>query len=183
MADIAQKVNTLLEQFGVKRPPVPVDQITKQLGLILCALPGEDDISGAIMRKDGRTVIAVNPAHHSNRQRFTIAHELGHYFMHEQLLEHVDQNFRVAWRKANPSGGVNWIEVEANRFAAELLIPTNFLTHDLDSLDSIDIRTVAVLANRYGVSKDAMKFRLTNLGILGLTDGDSSDNTVKITIE
>jgi Zn-dependent peptidase ImmA (M78 family) len=56
------------------------------------------------------------------------------------------------------------------RFSAELLIPTKFLTHDLDSLDSIDIRTVAVLANRYGVSKDAMKFRLTNLGILGLAD-------------
>jgi|HubBroStandDraft_4_1064222.scaffolds.fasta_scaffold171682_2 Zn-dependent peptidase ImmA (M78 family) len=181
MADIAEKVKALLEQFGVKRPPVPVEQITKQLGLILCALPGDDDISGAIIRKDGRTVIAVNPAHHSNRQRFTIAHELGHYSMHEQLLEHVDQNFRVAWRKADPAGGVNWIEVEANRFAAELLIPTDFLTHDLDTLKSIDIRTVAVLANRYGVSKDAMKFRLTNLGILGLTDRDN-DDTIKIEI-
>jgi Zn-dependent peptidase ImmA (M78 family) len=170
MADIAQKVSDLLEQFGITRPPVPVEHIPKKLGLILCPLPAEDDISGAIIRKDGRTVIAVNPAHHSNRQRFTIAHELGHYFLHEHLLEHVDQNFRVAWRKANAQSGVNWSEVEANRFAAELLIPTKFLMHDLDSLDSIDIRTVAVLANRYGVSKDAMKFRLTNLGILGLAD-------------
>ena len=114
------------------------------------------------------SVIAVNPAQHSNRQRFTIAHELGHYFLHKDLGEHVDQNFRVAWRKADSSAGVNWIEIEANRFAAELLIPTRFLKSDLDSLDSIDIRTVAVLASRYGVSKDAMKFRLTNLGILGI---------------
>ncbi len=170
MADIPQRVDDLLEQFGVKRPPVPVENITKKLGLLLCPLPAEDDISGAIIRKDGRTVIAVNPAHHSNRQRFTIAHELGHFFLHEHLGEHVDQNFRVAWRKASASSGVNWIEIEANRFAAELLIPTKFLKRDLDSLESIDIRTVAVLANRYGVSKDAMKFRLTNLGILGLAD-------------
>lgn len=170
MADISQKVDYLLERFGVKRPPVPVESITKKLGVILCPLPAEDEISGAIIRKDGRTVIAVNPAHHSNRQRFTIAHELGHLFLHEQLGEHVDQNFRVAWRKASSLSGVNWVEIEANRFAAELLIPTKFLKRDLDSLESIDIRTVAVLANRYGVSKDAMKFRLTNLGILGLAD-------------
>jgi len=173
MADIAGCVERLLDRFHIDRPPVPVDQIAKKLGVLLCPLPAgaEDDISGAIVRKDNHVVIAVNPAHHSNRQRFTIAHELGHYFLHEaQVQEHVDQRFSVAWRKADPSGGVDWLEVEANRFAAELLIPTKFLTRDLDSLDEIERHTIAVLASRYRVSKDAMKFRLTNLGIIGLNE-------------
>lgn len=173
MADINGRVQELLDRCHVVRPPVPVDRIAKKLGILLCPLPAsaDDEISGAIVRKNDRVVIAVNPAHHSNRQRFTIAHELGHYFLHEsQVYEHVDQRFSVAWRKVDPSGGIDWLEVEANRFAAELLIPTKFLTNDLDSLQEIDRHTIAVLASRYEVSKDAMKFRLTNLGIIGLNE-------------
>ncbi len=168
MADkIVSKVEELLGRFGVRRPPVAVDKIAKKLGLILCPLPADDDISGAIIRKDGRVVIAINPAHHINRQRFTIAHELGHYFFHEGLEQHVDQNFRVAWRNADSSKAINWSEIEANRFAAELLMPTHFLQADLESLEEIDKRTVALLAKKYVVSPEAMKIRLSQFGILG----------------
>src|SRR6202166_665518 len=166
MADkITDTVETLLQRFEVRRPPVPVDKIAKTLNLLLAALPADDEISGAIVRKDGRVVIVVNPAHHINRQRFTIAHELGHYFLHEGLEEHVDENFRVAWRNADSSKAINWIEIEANRFAAELLMPTRFLELDLNSLENIDKRTVALLATKYIVSPEAMKIRLSQLGI------------------
>lgn len=164
---IENKVQELLSTFDVRRPPVAVDKIARKLNLLLCPLPADDEISGAIIRKDGHVVIAVNPAHHINRQRFTIAHELGHYFFHEGLEEHVDQNFRVAWRNANSSKAINWAEVEANRFAAELLMPTIFLQNDLESLDAIDKRTVLLLAKKYVVSPEAMKIRLSQLGITG----------------
>jgi len=169
MADkIAEKVEELLRRFNIRRPPVPVDKITKKLKLLLYPLPADDEISGAIIRKAGqRVIIAVNPAHHINRRRFTIAHELGHYFLHEGLEEHVDENFRVAWRNADSSKAINWIEIQANRFAAELLMPTRFLETDLDSLENIDKRTVALLATKYIVSPEAMKIRLSQLGILG----------------
>jgi Zn-dependent peptidase ImmA (M78 family) len=163
---ISSKVEELLYRFNIRRPPVPVRQVAKKLGLLLAALPANDDISGAIIRKNGRVVIAVNTSQHSNRQRFTIAHELAHYFFHEGLEEHVDQNFRVAWRNSESSKAINWVEIEANRFAADLLMPFEFLKKDLDALDRMDRRTVALLASRYGVSAEAMKFRLTNLGIL-----------------
>jgi Zn-dependent peptidase ImmA (M78 family) len=165
--EIDKKVSQLLRQFRVRRPPVPVDQIAKKLGLLLVQLPAEDEISGAIIRKDDHVIIAVNPTHHMNRQRFTIAHELGHYFLHQGLLEHVDENFRIAWRNADSSKAVNWPEIEANRFAAELLMPTEFLRSDLDSLAGISKRSVALLARAYAVSSEAMKIRLTNLGITG----------------
>ena len=169
MADrITEKVDELLNLLNIRRPPVPVDKLTKKLKLLLYSLPGDHEISGAIIRKTGqRVIIAVNPAHHINRQRFTIAHELGHYFLHEGLEEHVDENFRVAWRNADSSKAINWIEIEANRFAAELLMPTRFLELDLNSLENIDKRTVALLATKYIVSPEAMKIRLSQLGILG----------------
>lgn len=165
MPDIGETVIALLHRFRVRHPPVPVDQIAKKLGLLLVQLPAGDDISGAIIRDAGQAIIAVNPTHHINRQRFTIAHELGHYFLHEGVGEHVDQNFRVAWRNTDSSKAVNWLEIEANRFAAELLMPTQFLRRDLDSLQDISKRSVALLARAYAVSPEAMKIRLTNLGI------------------
>jgi Zn-dependent peptidase ImmA (M78 family) len=165
--EIAKTVVTLLQKFDVRRPPVPVDKLVKKLGLLLAPLPADDEISGAIIRKDGRVVIAVNPAHHINRQRFTIAHELGHYFLHEGLETHVDQNFRVAWRNAESSKAIDWNEIQANRFAAELLMPTSFMLKDLDSLEAVDRHAVALLATKYVVSPDAMKIRLSQLGIIG----------------
>jgi Zn-dependent peptidase ImmA (M78 family) len=164
---ISKTVEKLLMTFDVRRPPVPVDKLTKKLGLLLAPLPADDEISGAIIRKDGRVVIAVNPAHHINRQRFTVTHELGHYFLHEGLETHVDQNFRVAWRNAESSKAIDWTEIQANRFAAELLMPTSFMLKDLDSLETIDKHTVALLAAKYVVSPDAMKIRLSQLGIIG----------------
>src|SRR5437764_12493286 len=94
-----ETVARLLQESQVKTPPVPVERLAKKEGILLCPLPGSDEISGALIRKQGRAIIAVNPAHHENRQRFTIAHELGHYFLHERLEEHIDEgSFRVSWR-------------------------------------------------------------------------------------
>jgi Zn-dependent peptidase ImmA (M78 family) len=164
---IEDKVEELLGGIVCKRPPVPVDKIAKKMGILLRDLPGDHDISGAIIRKDAHVVIAVNPAHHLNRKRFTVAHELGHFFFHEGLEEHVDQNFRVAWRNADSSRAINWTEVEANRFAAHLLIPTKFRQHDLDNLQTLNARTLIRLAQRYVVSTEAMKIRLSQFGITG----------------
>ncbi len=164
---ISDTVDGLLAKFNVRHPPVPVEKIAKKLNIILASLPGDDEISGAIVRRDGRVVIAVNPAHHINRQRFTIGHELGHYFLHEGLEQHVDENFRVAWRNSDSSKAINWVEIQANRFSAELLMPTSFLQADLNALEAIDKRTVALLAAKYIVSPEAMKIRLSQLGILG----------------
>jgi len=113
-------------------------------------------------------VIAINPSHHANRQRFTIAHELGHFFFHSGIAEHVDRDFRINWRRVEESAsGVNWEEITANRFAAELLMPTRFMKSDLDKIPTVDKRTVTLFALRHKVSPEAMKIRLSNLGIVG----------------
>jgi Zn-dependent peptidase ImmA (M78 family) len=166
--DVPRRVEELLQQFRIQGPPVPVDKIAKKLGILICQLPAEGEISGALVRKDGHVVIAVNPTHHANRQRFTIAHELGHFFFHAGMEEHVDRDFRVSWRRiADSPPAVDWQEVTANRFAAELLIPTRFMKSDLDTIGEVNKRVVTLFALRYKVSQEAMKIRLSNLGIVG----------------
>ncbi len=156
----------LIAKHRISEPPVPVDKIAKSEGLILCSLPATEDISGAIVYKDGHWIIAVNPAHHPNRQRFTIAHELGHYCLDHKLREHVNQDFRVAWRNRDSSKAIDWLEVAANNFAAELLIPEEFLKTDLNKLKQLNKAVIKLLARRYRVSPLAMEIRLANLGII-----------------
>lgn len=164
--EITQKAEELLHKNKVQDAPVPIEKIVKGLQVLLCPLPAPDDVSGAIIRKDGFAVIAVNPNHHPNRQRFTIAHELGHLLFHEGTLEHVDQNFRVNWRNSESSKAVNWDEIKANRFAAEILMPRDFLRKDLDEVPDLNSESIAQLAKKYEVSPRAMKIRLASLGLI-----------------
>ena len=132
-------------------------------------LPANDDIFGAIMRKGGDVIIAVNPNQHLHRQRFTLGHELGHYFCHfrdQDELEHVDGDFRVHWRNSASSEGVNWIEIEANRFAASLLMPEMLLRSDVESCSALNRDVIQHLALLYKVSRLAMHYRLIHLGLL-----------------
>lgn len=163
--EIRDSVEQLLKQRKVRRPPVPVERIAEGLGLAIRYTPADEELSGAIIRTHKEVVIGVNSRHHSNRRRFTIAHELGHYRLHSGVEVHVDEDFRVNLRDEESSKGVNWEEVEANRFAAELLMPTKFLLRDVEKFRGIDAGAIQVLARRYKVSAEAMEIRLANLGL------------------
>jgi len=160
-------VDKILVDCHITHAPVPVDQIAKLLGIVIRESPADDDISGALIRadQDSPIIIALNEMHHPNRKRFTIAHELGHLVLHKGDSIHVDQNVRVNWRNQESSSGVNWKEVEANRFAAALLMPTQFLTRDIETVDLDDADGVSKLARRYKVSEQAMRNRLVNIGV------------------
>jgi Zn-dependent peptidase ImmA (M78 family) len=164
----------VLKECKIKKPPVPVQDIARSYGIEICELRGSTDIFGAILRTNKKVLIAINPAQHPNRQRFTIAHELGHYFCHPNEAEHVDRDFRISWRNLDSSKGVNWKEIEANRFAAALLVPEEFLQRDLTRVSHFDQSTITHLASRYKVSPVAMKFRLVNLGLIAAEFGGAA---------
>jgi Zn-dependent peptidase ImmA (M78 family) len=164
-----QKKNSkeVLRECGINARPVPLEAILRHYNIQQVELPASGDIFGALVRRNDRTVIAVNPNQHPNRQRFTIAHELGHFFRHPaEVMEYVDTDFRVIWRNTASSAGVDWKEIEANRFAANLLMPEDMLRQDLDHYGVVDRSTMQHLASIYKVSRLAMQFRLINLGIL-----------------
>jgi Zn-dependent peptidase ImmA (M78 family) len=106
-------------------------------------------------------IVGVNSLHAPNRQRFTLAHEIGHVVLHRHILEgavHVD---RVLLRDRNSSTGTDQLEIQANAFASELLMPTDILENALGGRQVVldDDADVAALAKKFRVSESAMRFR------------------------
>lgn len=164
---IRENVEALLRQHRIKKAPVPVEKIAERLGLDVRYAPFDGELSGALVRNDGECYIGVNSLHSPNRRRFTIAHELGHYLLHEGVKQHLDNDFRVNWRDDKSSKAVNPEEMEANRFAAELLMPAEFLVRDIERIENFDSESaINLLARRYRVSREAMKIRLGNFGFI-----------------
>lgn len=170
---IRKLVEQLLEAHDIEVAPVPIEEVAPSLGIRVQYEPAEDELSGFLLRDLSRqkAIIGVNDRHSKNRQRFTIAHELGHYLLHEQEKLHVDRRFQIQLRNGNSSKGESEEEKEANLFAAELLMPVSFIRRDLAEVEGLDLEddaTVSVLAEKYGVSTQAITFRLAYLGYLQL---------------
>lgn len=178
MAVRRKRIRRLVEQFldenGIDRPPVPVERIAQSRGLLVRRQSVDDsDISGFLFRQGTDVIIGVNSAHPRVRQRFTIAHELGHFLLHAAGSDdiHVDRRFEVKFRDDLSSQGIDSDEREANHFAAELLMPQRFIERelrDVGEMDLVDDYFLRKLARRYSVSTQAMLFRLANLGFVSL---------------
>ena len=165
---IVQRAQTLLHKYSVEAPPVPVERIAKGEGAQLRFAPLDDELSGMIYVKDGTPIIGINSLHHPNRQRFTIAHECGHLMLHKAQITkevHVDKTFSILARNAESADGTTDIEIEANLFAAELLMPAALLMDEVgdEILDIDNDGAVSTLAKVFRVSQSAMRFRLGNL--------------------
>jgi Zn-dependent peptidase ImmA (M78 family) len=164
-ARINAKVKELLTRARVQEAPVPVEEIAESVGARIVYNSFNDGISGVLIRKAGNIVIGVEKDQPRHRQRFTVAHELGHLVLHQGGEVHVDRDFRVNLRSPLSSRAEDIEEIEANAFAASLLMPINFLLIDLRdrTLDIEEEGQLADLAARYQVSIQAMTYRLTNI--------------------
>lgn len=166
-----QRATELLEEHGVRRAPVDVRALASRYAHVVeRAL--DDDVSGVLIPIDGgEWAIVVNDAHSPVRQRFTIAHELGHLLLHGYTAPHADRRFQ--FRDARSSEGSALEEVQANQFAAELLMPralvlkaarNRSLEHGADPDADADFAVwIADLAERFAVSRQAMTIRLSSL--------------------
>jgi Zn-dependent peptidase ImmA (M78 family) len=170
-------IEQLLEQTKNSKPPIDVKGIARSLNITLRE-DNLEDISGLIYREGNQVILGVNINHAETRKRFTIAHELGHYYLHANNQLFVDKVFAVKLRDHTSSEAVNIEEIEANAFAAELLMPTMYLQKDFQKLqpgvwdydhwEEMD-DVVKKLAHIYQVSPQAMTIRLINLGVLPQT--------------
>jgi Zn-dependent peptidase ImmA (M78 family) len=170
----ASKVEELLSRFSIRTPPVPVDRIAKGLGAQLRFSPLDEELSGMIFISGYTPIIGVNSLHHPNRQRFSIAHEIGHLVLHRPLISgkvHVDKEFRVQLETLNRDAisalGTESIEIEANQFAAELLMPTTWLRQALAGkpFDIDNEGPLEDLSKKFRVSRQALEYRIRNLAL------------------
>jgi Zn-dependent peptidase ImmA (M78 family) len=173
---VEKKANDLLSREHVDAPPVPVQELAASLGYqVIYRYFDDHDLSGTVIRdRRGTVMIGINTLHAPVRQRFSIAHEIGHAIMHlaegEDLI--VDPPARSFFnRDERASLGEDSREIEANQFAAALLMPAPFIgAVARDILSGSPRSTVGslteALAGRFRVSPQAMKFRLVNLGVI-----------------
>ncbi len=132
--------------------PVHVIPLAEQLGVPVFYVDWPEDVSGMIKRADDEHyAIYVNENHHSHRRRFTMAHECAHYILHRDAIG--DGIYDDALYR---SGLPNKMEYEANRMAADILMPHHLISEALDNgLDSIQS-----LAELFQVSQSAMSIRM-----------------------
>jgi len=140
---------------------VPVDPvaIARIAGLRVLEAPLDENTLGALVKQPGQDpTILLNESDSKNRRRFTCAHELGHFV---RRSEEADEYTRVDLRNSLSATGEEPEEVYANEFAACLLMPEKEVRQLVQSGMS-DLE----MAIRFKVSREAMQFRLKNLGLM-----------------
>ena len=161
--EIEELTSEILLDSDMYKIPVDVLSIAKANDISIYKGNLELNTSGAIRYNEERKKfeILINENDNKKRQRFTIAHELGHYFLHKDLLQekndlHVDIMYR---RITDEKERVR--EKEADYFAGALLINRIFV----EKLYK-EKRTITELAELFNVSISAMTVRLDVLGLL-----------------
>ncbi len=151
--------------------PVPVADIAMDRG-VLCLEAKLTGCLARLVRKGKRGVIRTDERiREEGRKRFAIAHELGHWFLHEaesQIFSCTAEQMRDY--KGSP------MEVEANLFASELLMPTA-LFRPLASDSEPTLQRIKSLAETFNTSLTATAMKFVDVSkhecILVLSKGKS----------
>ncbi|RXF67112.1 ImmA/IrrE family metallo-endopeptidase [Hansschlegelia zhihuaiae] len=137
--------------------PVNLDAIARDLGIPVQFRPLGEGVAGLIMRTGAppsNFQILINSTEHPNRQRFTLAHELAHFILHRDLI---DSN--ITDDTMYRSDMSNYIEVQANKMAADILMPWRLVRKYNEKYNG----NVEDLSRLFAVSKAAMQIRLDGL--------------------
>jgi Zn-dependent peptidase ImmA (M78 family) len=150
-----QKAKKLLEDLKIIDPPVDVESIAMRCGLEVHYLKKGKGFYGRLLKE--RRIIEVEQSTHPHRQRFTIAHEIGHFILgHNPIFCVFDDKSTRDPIKIN--------EKQARVFASELLMPEKWIRdYWLESK-----RDHKEMARKFHVSEEAMFRRLEEIDLLGI---------------
>ncbi len=171
LKDIQTLAELLVREYNPEElSPFPFDNILKSKPdlKILRNAELESDISGIIayQPQEQHYVILINDQKPQVRQYFTLAHELGHYFLHQKQIQEspfvdsdsIAESLHLYRRDDNDS---TRLEIEANHFAGCLLMPEDLVKKVWDVLPTIED-----CARIFKVSSVAMSVRLNKLGLI-----------------
>lgn len=165
--DIENYAEKILKKTDQNEPPIELEKIAEKLNLKVGPADLGEEVSGVIFIKNKKGKIGYNPSDIRERIRFTIAHEIGHFVLHKEKMEMFIDKTYYALRDKNSSKGEYKMEREANAFAAALLMPRSLLIREIKetNFDLAEEDSLNKLARKFGVSTQAMSFRLANLNI------------------
>lgn len=158
------KLNEIFDAINYFKSSAPVDieGLALALQLKIERQNLADEICGMIKKKDDKYIIIVNQNHAITRQRFTIAHEIGHFIYHRSKIgDGIVDN--ALYRQTTYNGIVNndinaRDEQQANNFAANVLMPTNLIEQIRNDIGGA--YDPIKLAEKLNVSVQAVKIRL-----------------------
>jgi len=154
MQQTLAKAKKVLADNYIVEPPVDVEDLAAKNGLDVrtAEFPAEyQGVSGFINLEAGRPVVYVNSADSPHRQKFTIAHELAHWLLHENEIR-TDPGKAILFRIAIGETNTDPLEKQANAFAAELLVPMEFFA-------KVKNKPVKDLVDMFDVSSDVIGYR------------------------
>lgn len=164
-------IKSSIEDACENKASIDIEAIIRNIGLVLDKKADlHPDIAGQIeLLSDKETYkISVNRNDHYYRQRFTMAHELGHYLFHSSLLGEGIEDSK-AYRSA-PLGKFKNCnidahhETQANKFAADMLMPSKLikcLAEEMNiNLSDVSSEQMKELATKLKVSTRALAIRL-----------------------
>lgn len=150
------QANHVLSTYWDNKIPVDPIIIAKNMGLKVYS-SNKIEYEGEYFVYDGVPTIVYSPSGNLRRDRFTIAHELGHHALGHGGNPHRD----TAASFLSHAEGVQ--ERAANKFAAELLMPTKAVKF---AVLEAGLTSIAKLCQYFDVSNVAMRIRLEGLGML-----------------
>lgn len=162
----------ILEMLQMNEPPFNPFEIAERLNLDVKRTLDYDklDTEGQIsVNEKNEPEIWVNPIKSEVRQRFTLAHEIGH--LANDVLPQINNPIIDKYETLYRSNAYGGIETKANRFAAQLLMPLEQIekfieaqrneNHNLRAKEAIEL-----ISAKFEVSKQAVFHRLQNIGLI-----------------
>ena len=144
---------TVLQRYKIVAPPVDVSMIAEAEGLeVKLVETWPENVSGLLLRES--RLLGLNARHSHTRRRFSLAHELGHWFLRHDFPWH-DQQISLDEPPDAANDEQKSIEGEADEFGGEILAPRDMLKMALKGT-----RDPQVLANQFAISQEAMWVRL-----------------------
>lgn len=162
----------LIERTGLV-PPIDVEALTSRYAdVISCSFPiTVDGVTVGLKQPGRRPRVYINEQLPLTRRRFTLAHELGHILMPNHVGSIVDE---LDNRESHEEPRYWEMEAEANRFAAELLMPSAWAKTIIGDTEAI-AQCITILAQTAQVSIDAAVLKALKVGpagfILAKSDG------------
>jgi len=165
---IEERAESLLSKFNLLSTPIDVLKCADLLGINVQAAELEPEISGVFIKKENVPYIRYNSIEIPARQRFTIAHEIGHFLLHAKSNSlFIEKTEKIMYRNTQSSTGELLKEREANAFAAAFLMPRKLVKEAIAALPDYEHENIVhFLSLKFKVSEAAMAIRLSNMGML-----------------
>ena len=161
-SQIEEEAERVLQRHNIVHPPIDPIRIANANRIpIYNARFTDDSISGMLAERGTSIVMLINQVDSAFRKRFTIAHELGHHILHLPLKkEHITRVVDL-FRAPSESNSRENAEIQANQFAAALLMPRQMVS-DLHETGM----KIKELSRVFQVSEEAMGYRFNTLGLV-----------------